>query len=725
MNAKIHELLISENDINENYGDDSYKIYVRAISKPLPTQTQHPVIRMNSCTYFYTFDGRELHFETSTFVSGCEKIKDLIILREDKRYAFLLTEYDKIVFCDLANLENKTNFCRNAIQMVQTEGKMFFLVKKDGLFYVYETFWRNNTFMHKIVLDCIKEKKLHLIGTNGTFFLEAEGRIYDKNFKWNSDFKGDFVHQYKNATIIGNPKSNDYELKLFVEGILKDSIEISNNLKSFVRAVKNFIVVFSEDYFYILKVLENKIKQIDKIFIDFEIYNFDFHLHEDSLYVTVLTDKVDFTDCPFVVDLTDKNDPKTIKYIFESSSLEPPKVDKEDLSVEEISKRLGNLQPLKDENLEKIKALVKNYTNDNGKIDVHAITADISNGVIDETDSKKILSYFDKIGNDPSTYDDFNKYVFDRFLKPVNDSNKKVKEKNGVSTPEHINEEIEQASQKSSNGESEEQHSHKSSKTHVTKQNAVKGQAQKHEKAQKATSVDDRFQKYLNKSNVNENVENQEINLNQLIAIQTSFLQNWEAKIDIKIEAAIEKALLSTDLYKNLVLNEFVPKLESCMNEIRIQVLAEFKSLKTVLSNENSFNTDEFLNLIRNDAKKVVKMILDKNKTDFEKMIKLLVSDVSFCGLITSEDLILILKRINEESSTLDFNVFTSSILVLLNEIHLNTVSKENLQVFSSVLKALDANTKLCKDKNSEIFFLIKYFKKKIKQNLQNPKNSN
>ena len=66
-----------------------------------------------------------------------EEIIDALVVKEDKRYLFLLTTLNKVIFCPLENTEKKSNFC-----------------------HVNEVVFKDGRFFYKIIIKNIKEKNL-------------------------------------------------------------------------------------------------------------------------------------------------------------------------------------------------------------------------------------------------------------------------------------------------------------------------------------------------------------------------------------------------------------------------------------------------------------------------------------------------------------------------------------------------------------------------------------
>lgn len=321
MNSKIQEIL--QNQAKKNAKDIEVKVV--PISKPFALSANSPAICIDDLSYFYTFDGRSLFFEktqTRPFISLPYETKMAFLLRHtnDALYAVFLSSKNKleIVKYDEIGTGNKQVITRNVEQVVKTKNRIFYVFKKEEIYFINEVIYESNKWIGKHVLPFIKAATIELFPSNGTILYIADGQVYNL-LGQDLGVRGTFAYSYEDMVIVAGPgqslkKSADKKNNLIGEGegqqagglrpacmgfeislytmdmLLINTFIIETQFECAIKCIENIIVVQNESKLHILKIDSNQIKLVDVRKQRNITYQFDVAIDQGVLNVFVLTD---------------------------------------------------------------------------------------------------------------------------------------------------------------------------------------------------------------------------------------------------------------------------------------------------------------------------------------------------------------------------------------------------------------------------------------------------
>lgn len=631
-------------DESHNFNID---VCIRGISKPASLQIRQPLIVTDNISYIYSFDLKKIYFETKTCTLTNEDVSNFLILNEDKRYVFVLFSNNKLVIFDYDNLDNRQNFCKDVIQMIKSDNKIFFLVKKEHYYYINEAVFKEKVFTHKIVSSKFKESDPILLGTGGKFYIATKENIYDKNLKLLLSYTGNFVYEIFDLIIIGNKMDNIYVFKLYENSMCISTIELNIDSEScIIKSHDHYIVVFTSKKFIILKIFSDYLDYCNEYDANFMVYNFDFYIYNQCLFLTFLTDESDLKNNNYIVNLTDLNDSVVLNHIKNTSDLKSYYEDKEN-KIKLIDKANGTV-----------------LSDEENKIDI------ISENLNKEKQNfnKKIIN---KILKGAKLAD--NKSVNEDHYKIVSNDTTECKEENNK-------------------------------KSNIDKVN--------------------RFKKYLSDTQEsNGNLPNKtdiSVNLTEVEIILQKLFDKFENNLNDKIETTINKVLSKTDFYKNFIFDTFVPKLEGCLNEIRIQAISEVKELKTILLSQDTLKFVEFKNNLKKDVNSGIGFFCSLNGEDLNDVILGINKSSNILSKLDDNQLIVMLHKATESYKNIELKTYSIFCELILHLININNISKKSITMFSMVLKHISNIDFDFQKKSPEIFYLINFFKKKLKKKLEN-----
>ena len=227
----------------------------------------------------------------------------------------------------------------------------------------------------------------------------------------------------------------------------------------------------------------------------------------------------------------------------------------------------------------------------------------------------------------------------------------------------------------------------------------------------------DRFQAYINEQEVQKAAET---SLEASEFKHKHILDDFERRIGDKIDTAITNAMIRTDFYKKMVLDVFAPKLEACINEIRIQAISEIKQMKTALLSLSNDSFNEFNKKLQINTAEAVNYFCTTGLDGLQEILVGLNRNVDLLNSFNDDEQIILLNTATNNNKNVDIKTYGMFCELILSNIHIDNISKSSLSLFSSILKHLESSDKKYKENYPETFYLIKYFKKRVRKRLEN-----
>lgn len=330
MNNKLKDLLEENFSVSErlctcqgmHYKNIEFDVLTRFILKSSVVSVRNPFIKTDEISFVYSFNSREVCFETETFVSGTEDVLDVYVVAEDKRYVFMLLSNEKIVLAEYGNLENKINFCKDVKQMFKIQDRLYFLVEKESSCYVNEVIFNSGRFTHRIASEKINLKNAKVMKTNDSFYLWSKNKFYNKNGRINADFEGDFIYEYCGNTIVGKKKENDYLFIVYEDCFMLSSTNVLLKEKNYeIKAFDCFIAMRNGNAFVIFRIADGLIEVYHEQVFEVNVLSFDFYVFENYLLLTILTDDKNVIKLDECINLTSRFSEETWNHIKKTSNL--------------------------------------------------------------------------------------------------------------------------------------------------------------------------------------------------------------------------------------------------------------------------------------------------------------------------------------------------------------------------------------------------------------------
>ncbi len=173
---------------------------------------------------------------------------------------------------------------------------------------------------------------------------------------------------------------------------------------------------------------------------------------------------------------------------------------------------------------------------------------------------------------------------------------------------------------------------------------------------------------------------------------------------------------IESNIYKTVILRELAPRIEGCLNEIRIQTLNEIKDLKSVVVN---LNEPKIAKLVRNEqvsSELFLSELISMSKNDFIQALDYCNNSEEGYSKLKPIDIISLLKKIsNSFSYSFPREILVVTVNKLLYTLNLEDVPNESLNTLFSAIKSLENEEFINSNPdNTEIYFIIGYIKRKL-----------
>lgn len=316
MNSKIQEIL--HNQTRKNMGDVDVKL---AYINKLPViQSSHPSIFVDDITYFYTFDGRGLFLsraQTSPYISLPYETTSLFVVRQPDGplVAVTLNSKQKLECIALDDFDKgqKQVITRNVHQAVKSGDSIFYVFRKDGTHFIDVVKYHGGRWIGKHACSPLKGCRVDLFPADGSIIYTVDGRTYglaedvpevEADFalragKWlvvaracpGASVSGVPLAEAGDGELVETEEPSGYEVVCYsLDGARKNSYFINTRYSCLARGAGNFIVVLNEDKFYILQAVEEGVRLVDIKSQKYIIYDFALMWEGGLLTIHALSD---------------------------------------------------------------------------------------------------------------------------------------------------------------------------------------------------------------------------------------------------------------------------------------------------------------------------------------------------------------------------------------------------------------------------------------------------
>lgn len=274
---------------------DVLQVTINPIIKPDVLSCTNPSIYIDDSYFFYTFDGRSLFFsrdQTDPIISVPEETKDVCMTRlNGVEYCFTLSLKNKLecLVGGPGTPDKKYCVTRNVLQVQKTNDKIYFIFKKDHLYFINECHFDGKKWIGKIIHTNIEGKSVELFATDGTFFFTNDGKLYNSR----GDAMGvdaDFVHKAGNLMVVGHKEEHGYMFRMLDCANMSeiDSLLIPTMARGTIKGHQNIIVQQIHSELYVLKATDEGFAVGGHIKYTQDVLCFGIESHDDQVFITPL-----------------------------------------------------------------------------------------------------------------------------------------------------------------------------------------------------------------------------------------------------------------------------------------------------------------------------------------------------------------------------------------------------------------------------------------------------
>ncbi|ELA42360.1 uncharacterized protein VICG_00458 [Vittaforma corneae ATCC 50505] len=698
-------------------------LITKTIGKPKPLPRCSCSITADGPSLFYTFDGRALFFsadQEEPIISLPDETRKVVFPNtEDNAVIFLLSAKNKLECCDFTPTlsENRYIVTRNVVQIEKSCGKVFYMFKKDQHHFINECIFNGKKWIGQIAMINIEGSAVKLFASNGTFFYTVESKVFDSTGTY-LGFCADFVYRYGDLMVTGIQKSGYYEISLLSVKTSYSIIESFNMQCSEVAKITahhDLLIFQNLNELNLFKISTDTESFGIKYNIkhDYDVFDYDFSIVENSVYLYILADSKHFDSIDAILDSniesynitklsTDNikcfdgsfdlhsaperaNSGKSIANLGSRQS-SPTKV-KPDFDVNDADFFYDSLPTKKSSILREMESMSLAPSNSD-----MASEPKPRNNLLEEvraTLSKKKLSAQDQ---DLKQVEEPVKPIQDRF------ELYKSMSSDAASAPEiQLSKDENTYLDAALNGRDAQIHS----KIHLN---------DKHSQYQ---LVDGAF----SKENTS-NLINPSDMMNVLNSIDKSLceIRQYYKQTQSAIQSLSFREDQIRSLLKNIIVEALVPSVEACFNEMRIQMQTE---LKKILSSATRSAEDPKICLIKKHltSGKPAQAIIELLKLD-EKEIAANLSLFTPASIenVESNVLFMLLSKIYSLLQKSSSDLYFDLIYYCLVDIEIDDLSVENLQELSIMLRNIRETESFNKEKYSDLSCVIDIISKRIRK---------
>lgn len=294
MNALMEKILSKKTS-----NDAKVKLTTKKIPKPKPVSTRTCYITADNEHMFYTYDGRALFFSETQEVptiSMPDETKKVVFLSTDNTpYIFLLSDKNKLECCDCVPSLSSARYTvtRNVVQIEKSEGKAFFMFRKDQHYFINECVFNGKRWIGQIVQPVIEGTDVKLFASAGSVFYTIGLKVFGQPGVY-LGFSADFIHCCDDLMVAGIQMDRFYELKLLNRKTQHSAVDVFNIRCDEINKITghgNIVVAQCKNDLYVIQV--NKTLQIfgikHKLSFKHDILAFDFVVDGDGINLLLLT----------------------------------------------------------------------------------------------------------------------------------------------------------------------------------------------------------------------------------------------------------------------------------------------------------------------------------------------------------------------------------------------------------------------------------------------------
>ena len=128
----------------------------------------------------------------------------------------------------------------------------------------------------------------------------------------------------------------------------------------------------------------------------------------------------------------------------------------------------------------------------------------------------------------------------------------------------------------------------------------------------------------------------------------------------------------------------------------------------------------EFKNNLKKDVNSGIGFFCSLNGEDLNDVILGINKSSNILSKLDDNQLIVMLHKATESYKNIELKTYSIFCELILHLININNISKKSITMFSMVLKHISNIDFDFQKKSPEIFYLINFFKKKLKKKLEN-----
>lgn len=778
MNAAIQQILAGKTQKHPGT-----TLTIKTIGKPKTVGPALCSISVSGDSLFYTYDGRALFFsadQNKPVMSLPDETKKVIFLKAgSESFLLMLSSKNKLECCDFTPTLNDSRYIvtRNVLQVEESCGKVFFIFKKDTLFFINECCFNGKKWIGQAVLPGIEASNARLFASNGTFFYISDFDVFDCTGA-KLGIRVDFVHLFGDMMVTGFQQDMAYEIKLLNtrnEYVVLDECNIPGRNIGRVVAHGDVVIIQNSNDLNIFRINTKQgcfyVKYV--ITCRYAVMGYDFTVDDGLITLSILTESkhpkftVDISNSNIISEmedtklkdkikpitssgentisdtLKDKNDELTSKYKLDAVSYNSKVISDSDF----LNRLNAGLTPTPTSTANK-------RSNDEDITDPDFFCNTIparKSSILREMESMSLTppnmsvpvpEFKPKSNLLEEVRAALNKQKLDVLDKPIYCPRKNSSESledinkgqlNAGSPNEKLGNSIEQPTvSKSINnakgqpnaGSPNEKLGNPIEQPTVSKNTSNKGVRDRGVNLE-TYLTNFSYENFTDKTDrslgINKNGEPQSNLLEAMAAIQRDICDIKRSQKEIS--AALTASGFKNDqikiLIKQSILETLVPCVEGCFNEMRIQMQTEVKKL---FSSIGGVITDSKVCLVKKHLQngKIAQAISELLKLDDKELtanISLLAP--SYIDNINSEIIVQLLKRIHQLIQQSSSIICPDLVYACLVDLEIDELSAKQLQELSPILKNMVGMEAFSKDKWPNLFHAAEIVSKRISKRIR------
>ena len=166
-----------------------------------------------------------------------------------------------------------------------------------------------------------------------------------------------------------------------------------------------------------------------------------------------------------------------------------------------------------------------------------------------------------------------------------------------------------------------------------------------------------------------------------------------------------------------------MPKFEGFLNEIRMQMVSEIKQLKQSFLTGEIVVLNKFVKMVKANKNKAVEMFCGLSHVEMVEIIKGFEENYVCVDDFSQDELVIMIKAVLDNYASMDYNLTICFVEKILERINTESLSKTSLTNLVLSMRLLENDGKNILNKNPSVFYLVRYFNKKIVKILKKEEN--